>query len=249
MYIFVMIMTFLLGTILMSFLGMLVYRMPVIMEWRETTGPHPTDIFSRSRCEYCGRVIPFIFIIPLFGYFFCRGRCYYCKDKVSLVYPFMELLGGIIFVGFFAWLGLSGIVSATLVIVLIFIAWMDFNETWIPLVVTLPLFWVGLCFSYYQSDANARVMGAALGFFVSYLSMAVISYFKKKDVVAGGDIALITCAGAWLGIDIMPEFLILVAVIFIIHAIPYRIKGEMYVPMGPAICLGFVVCIVQQLIS
>ncbi|CAK8742757.1 hypothetical protein SODG_006011 [Sodalis praecaptivus] len=160
--------------------------MPVIMAWREATRPYPKNIFSRSRCESCDKIIPFIFIIPLIGFILCKGKCSFCKEKIHIIYPIMEFIGGIVFLVFYIWLGLSGIISSILVVILVFISWLDLNECWIPQVVSIPLFWIGLCFSPYQINADARIMGAALGFFVSYLSMEITSYIKNNDVVAGG---------------------------------------------------------------
>ncbi len=88
-----------------------------------------------------------------------------------------------------------------------------------------------------------RILGAMLAFFVMYLSMLITGLVKKEDVFAGGDIALATAAGAWLGLEMLHLFLLITSLSFISYALPLRLKGMRYSPMGPALALGFMACL------
>lgn len=88
---------FILGTIVGSFLNVLIYRLPKKIE----------VVFSRSFCPECGHKLGFFDLIPIFSYIFLRGRCRYCKAKISFLYPFIELLTGIFFVISFIYYGFS----------------------------------------------------------------------------------------------------------------------------------------------
>lgn len=52
-------------------------------------------IFSRSKCDHCKKIIPMYLEIPLISYVFLMGKCRYCKEKISFIYPFIELIGGL----------------------------------------------------------------------------------------------------------------------------------------------------------
>ncbi|EED1584154.1 prepilin peptidase, partial [Escherichia coli] len=80
-------------------------------------------------------------------------------------------------------------------------------------------------------------------FVVTYCSMQLVGFLKNEDVFAGGDIALATAAGAWLGLEQSLFFVIYFSLIFIVYALPFRFFKVIYVPMGPAISLGFFLCL------
>lgn len=52
-------------------------------------------VTGRSHCVYCNHDLSFLDMIPFFSYIFLRGRCRYCKEKVSFIYPFGEILTGV----------------------------------------------------------------------------------------------------------------------------------------------------------
>ena len=78
--------TFVLGTVIGSFLNVLVYRFG-----------SGTKITGRSKCLSCGKTLAALQLVPLFSYLFMRGRCARCRSKISLQYPLVETAGGIIF--------------------------------------------------------------------------------------------------------------------------------------------------------
>lgn len=87
---------FLLGLCLGSFANVLIWRIPKEL----STG-------GRSICRKCKRKITWYDNIPLLSYIFLRGKCRNCKTKISLRYPLVEVLMGIIFLLIYLKFGLT----------------------------------------------------------------------------------------------------------------------------------------------
>ena len=152
------------GLLLGSFLNVVIYRLPKMMErqWAQElaqmnvthpeTGVEPVaqEVFNlmtpRSRCPSCGHVVRWYENIPVLSYVFLRGRCSACQTRISIRYPLVELAVGALF--FFcvqrwgatptgwAWCGFSAALVA--------LAFIDWDTTLLPDDITLPLLWAGL---------------------------------------------------------------------------------------------------------
>ncbi|HCB9839864.1 TPA: prepilin peptidase [Escherichia coli] len=237
---------FIYATTIASFIWLAVERLPHQLKWVDAPVPDMTIWSPGSKCDNCGERIRWYFLIPIFGYFLCKGKCGVCHSKVSLKYPFTEFVCGVSCVIIF-WLYDGRLYDATLVslvfLCLVFLTLIDLRETWLPACVTYPLFWAGMIMSHFASS-NDKIIGAFVGFLTMYISMKLVSVWRKEDVFAGGDVALATAAGAWLGIDKMPLFLVLGSLTFICYSLPSRFKGTVFIPMGPALSVSFFICLV-----
>lgn len=78
---------FIIGSAVGSFLNVLIDRLP-----------KSQGIFGRSHCDYCRRHLIYHDLIPIFSFFYLKGRCRYCNKKFSLYYPFVEFLTGVFFI-------------------------------------------------------------------------------------------------------------------------------------------------------
>lgn len=76
---------FIFGCIWGSFINVVIFRLP----------QEKDVIFNRSECPKCHTVIPWYLNIPVISFVFLLGRCLFCKDKISIRYPFVELLSGL----------------------------------------------------------------------------------------------------------------------------------------------------------
>lgn len=235
---------FFIGCTLGSFIGLVVGRLPHQLRWRDEYKENWNIVSPRSQCDHCEQKIVWYALIPVLGYLLSLGKCKYCKERVPLIYPLCEILCGSLLVYLFGKYGLSThfYLIAILALSLLFLAWIDINEHWLPAVVTIPLFWLGLLFSPLCDDPYLRIQGSALGFALPLFAMWAVSLLKKSDLIAGGDIALITVAGAWFGLDKMLTYIIASNLCFVIYSLPARIKGNVFVPMGPALVFGFIYC-------
>ncbi|MES2436582.1 MAG: prepilin peptidase [Patescibacteria group bacterium] len=77
---------FLLGTIIGSFLNVVIYRYNTGM-----------GIGGRSQCFSCGKTLRWYELVPVFSYIFLRGKCSKCKSSVAIQYPLVELVTGLLF--------------------------------------------------------------------------------------------------------------------------------------------------------
>ena len=87
---------FIFGTMIGSFLNVVIYRIP----------KGESIVFPASKCQSCQTPLKWWHNIPLFSWLFLRGKCYFCKEKISAQYPMVELLTGVIFVALYFKLGL-----------------------------------------------------------------------------------------------------------------------------------------------
>lgn len=82
---------FVIGTLFGSFFSLATYRLP----------RHQDIVFKRSYCPNCNHNLEFFDLIPVLSYLFCRGKCRYCKKKISPRYIILEITNGVIFLGLY----------------------------------------------------------------------------------------------------------------------------------------------------
>jgi len=171
-----------LGLCVGSFLNVVIYRLPLMMEaeWRaecasiEGREAPPRETFNLvkppSRCPSCGaRVRPWQ-NIPVVSWLLLRGKCAGCGTRISARYPFVEILGGAL-AGLMAWrFGYSWALAAAMVYAwaLLALTFIDYDTQLLPDDITLPLLWLGLIANTQGvfTDLTSAVMGAAAGYLV-----------------------------------------------------------------------------------
>ncbi len=226
LYIFI----FLLGLVVGSFLNCVIYRLE----------KGKSFLKGRSFCPLCHRTLGFWDLIPLLSFLFLRGRCRYCKKKISFQYPLVELLVGIIFVLVFRYFGLESLlflllVSCFLVIIFVF----DLKHYIIPDRVIYPAILIAFFYRllFYFRDWHYLLSG--LGAALFFLIIVLITRGKGMGI---GDIKLALFMGFLLG---YPNILIALFLAFLIGAIIgvalvlLKKKGmKSEVPFGPFLVLG-----------
>ena len=164
---------FIIGLVIGSFLNVVILR----------TVSGESIVFPSSKCPKCGNALKWYHNIPVLSYIFLRGKCAFCKEHISIQYPIVELLTGILFVALFLQIckpidplfGLSAMmpigwyqflvyVFAIIVTGLfIAIAGTDFIEKKVADVHTIPLIVIGLLFSLLYTGATLYVYHKELG--------------------------------------------------------------------------------------
>jgi leader peptidase (prepilin peptidase)/N-methyltransferase len=245
---------FLYAIIIGSFLNVCILRIPL----------KETIVSKRSHCMSCGHQLAWYDLFPLFSYLFLRGKCRYCKAKISKQYPIIEFLNGIFTVLCFAiggfWpheiiaiyrmdifiysIGVL-LLSAILCSVLIVITVIDWRTFEIPLganIVILVLGLIRLIWNIFVFGAEGDWLEYVVGFFIVSIPLAMIYYISKGRAIGGGDVKLMAVAGLFLGWK-----LVLVALIAgclygsVIHIIRMKISGEgKQLAMGPYLSGGIV---------
>ena len=227
---------FILGLIVGSFSNVCIYRIP----------RNESIIYPASHCPKCRSKIKPVDNIPLLSFILLKGRCRNCKSKISIQYPIVELLTGLIYLIIYLIYGLSvqTLIYIILSSALIIIAFIDLNEQIIPDVISLPGIVMGFILSFlvpYISFINSA-LGVVVGGGIIFIIGLAGSVIFKKEAMGGGDVKLAAMIGAFLGWRYIVISLFLgfflgsLAGIFLIML---KIKSrEDTVPFGPFIVLG-----------
>jgi len=249
----------LLGLLIGSFLNVVIYRMPKMLErqWAaecaELGGQTPAqeEVFNlmlpRSRCQKCGHQIRWHENIPIVSYLFLRGKCSACGTAISVRYPLVELSAGLLF-AFCAWKW--GLTATTLFwcgfsATLLALALIDWDTTLLPDDLTLPLLWAGLVFAglkWTTVPLNSALWGAVAG----YLSLWAIYWLFKlttgKEGMGYGDFKLFAALGAWFGWEALIPMILMASVIGAVIGIGMKFTSGLreggYIPFGPFLALS-----------
>ncbi len=253
----------LIGLLVGSFLNVVIYRLPIIMEreWRAFCAelaeqPAPaTETFNlvtpRSRCPSCAGPVRAIDNIPLLSYLFLRGKCHHCAAPISLRYPIVEVLTGIIS-GYVAWrFGVSFVTLTALLFcwALIALTFIDAGTQLLPDQITQPLIWFGLLANLggLFTDIQSSVIGAVAGYFVLWIVYWLFKLVTGKEGMGYGDFKLLAAIGAWLGWSMLPLVILLSsavgAVVGISLIVFARHARSQPIPFGPYLAGGGIIAL------
>jgi len=228
-----------LGLFVGSFLNVVIYRLPVMMEneWRQAmqemvdadngvqadaTDTQPADTeftekfnlsVPRSRCPNCNNLITWWQNIPVISYLFLGGKCHGCKTPISIRYPVIELVTMLLSLAV-AW-QFGPTWQAALGILttwfLVSMTMIDFDHQLLPDSLTLPLMWIGLLASLLPifADVQSAVIGAAAGYLVLWIIFHLFKLITGKEGMGYGDFKLLAALGALLGWQMLPMVILL----------------------------------------
>jgi leader peptidase (prepilin peptidase)/N-methyltransferase len=252
------------GLVVGSFLNVVIHRLPIMMErdWAaqcaDLRGEAPPVFeplsLSRppSRCPGCGRPIRAVENIPIISWLLLRGRCKGCAVPISIRYPLVEAITGLLF-AFAAWhfgYTAAGFGAMLFIAALVALTGIDFDTQLLPDDITLPLLWAGLGFNAFGvfTDLKSAVIGAMAG----YLSLwAVYWGFKLatgKEGMGFGDFKLLAALGAWLGWQMLPLTILLssfVGAVVGIALLVFAGQGRnVPIPFGPYLAAAGAIALV-----
>jgi leader peptidase (prepilin peptidase)/N-methyltransferase len=211
---------FIYGLAFGSFLNVCIYRMPLGL----------SVVKPRSACPNCKRAIAFYDNLPVLSWLLLAGRCRHCKVRISVRYLLIEVLTGALFLGCYAYAGLT---LATLKycvfgFLLLGLIFTDAETKLLPDKLTLPGLALGLVFSLlvpvhdlasqlvpgmvslpFSADLATpllslldSLLGAALGASFIYGAGAVYLRWRGAEGMGFGDVKLMAMVGAFLGIKL-----------------------------------------------
>jgi leader peptidase (prepilin peptidase)/N-methyltransferase len=211
---------FVLGLAFGSFLNVCIYRLPLDL----------SVVKPRSACPHCKRPIAFYDNMPVLSWLLLRGRCRHCKAKISSRYLFVELLTASLFLGCYAYFGvtLTTLKYCVFGFLLLGLIFTDAETKLLPDKLTLPGLVLGLFFSLlvpvhdmasqflpavlnlpFSADIAARLfslldslLGAALGASFIYGAGAAYLRWRGTEGMGFGDVKLMAMVGAFLGIKL-----------------------------------------------
>jgi leader peptidase (prepilin peptidase)/N-methyltransferase len=222
------------GTLIGSFINVVIYRTPIMMQrtWDDELLAHqhaddpdyevprrePFNLWvPRSRCGSCGHQITALENVPIVSWLVLRGKCSACGTKISVRYPVVEAVTGLLFAAA-AWKFGATITTLYALIflgILVILTGIDLDTQLLPDHFTLPLLWIGLLAN--LSGTFAKLPDAVIGAVAGYLVLWSVYWLFKlttgREGMGYGDFKLLAALGAWFGWQALPMTL-LVASLF-----------------------------------
>ncbi|QPK62967.1 prepilin peptidase [Methylomonas sp. LL1] len=248
------ILTFILGLMVGSFLNVVIYRLPVMMQrgWRrecleflQLPAEQSLETFNLlwpgSRCPVCKTDIKAYQNIPVLSYLLLGGKCGHCATPISPRYPLIEIFSGICS-ALMAWhFGYSLAMLGALLLTwgLIALSFIDIDQQLLPDSITLPMLWMGLFLSLFSlyTDSQASIIGAVAGYLSLWSVYHLFKLLTGKEGMGHGDFKLLAMLGAWLGWQYLPLIILLSslvgAVIGIAMILFKRHDASRPIPFGP----------------
>lgn len=247
------------GVMVGSFLNVVIFRFPKSMmhqwtvqsrEWLELPAPEdeapPTLSKPRSHCGVCKAPIKTWQNIPVLSYLILGGKCGGCKARISIRYPSVELLTGLmsaIVVYHFGW-SLQTVFGVFLTWLLIALSFIDIDHRLLPDDIVIPGVWLGLGLSLLPVFASTHdsVVGAIGGYMFFWIVFQMFLGLTGKEGMGHGDFKLIAMLGAWLGWQYLPLIILISSVLGGIFGtaiiVAKRTDGKLAIPFGPHIAIA-----------
>jgi len=230
-----------LGLVVGSFLNVVVYRVPVMLErqWREqcaelaggadvAPASKPVERFNllvpRSACPSCKAPITALQNVPVLSYVLLKGRCGHCGAPIGIRYPIVEALTGVLSAAVawkygYGWPALAALVLTWFLVALTFI---DIDHQLLPDSMTLPLVWLGLLLSLYAPqqgiaaipvDMHSSIVGAVAGYLSLWSVYHLFRLLTGKEGMGYGDFKLFAALGAWMGWKMLLPIILIAAIV------------------------------------
>lgn len=235
---------FIIGTVIGSFVNVCIYRLP----------RNKSIIFPPSHCPNCKKNLGFLELIPVVSYIFLMGRCKKCGCRISVQYPAVELLCGMIFLLLFETFGFSleYLYYLMFSLTLVTLSFIDVNHQIIPDKIIVFGFAVGIIMLMIIKPLSFKssLMGLLLGGGMMALLAAV-----SPGGMGGGDIKLMAFVGMMVGFEktLLALFLaFMLGGIFSIILVLLKIKSRKdYIPFAPFIGIAAFLALIRgkQMIS
>ena len=255
-----------LGLLVGSFLNVVIYRLPKMMErdWKaqcvdflgvdnihdsakETHHPATFNLITpNSTCPHCGHKIKPWENIPVISYLMLRGKCSACKSPISVRYPVVEAVTGLLSVVAIANFGptYAGLACLVFVWCLVTLTMIDVDTQLLPDSITLPLLWLGLIANYFGvfTTLNSALWGAIAGYLSLFSVYWLFKLITGKEGMGFGDFKLLAALGAWLGWQMLPQIIILSAFVGAVIGIGMIVlRGRdknIPIPFGPYLAIA-----------
>lgn len=251
------------GLVIGSFLNVVIYRLPLMVfsQCDDEEGAKPVNLWwPPSHCPQCEKPVLKRDNIPVISWLLLKGKCRFCRTGISAQYPITEAVVGL-------WFTLMSVylvphISVTEFVfcmgffcILYTLSVIDLKYMLLPDVLVFMLIWGGLLASVLgiiPVKPRDSVLGVVISWAVMYSVMTIYEKIRHQDGLGYGDVKLYAAVSAWIGLDLLPELILISAVLggfFYLAAWAYFekilrvsespfIKENKYIPFGPAIALA-----------
>ena len=220
---------FIFGISIGSFLNVCIYRIPL----------HESIITAPSHCMTCGRKLRWYDMVPVFSWLVLGGKCRNCKSKISVQYPIIEALNGVLYlvvctVNGLTWVSLIYCLMVSALLTLSVIDWRTYE---IPFEINVFLLCLGIAATVLdRNNLLSHVIGAVC--VSGFLELLIL--VSGGRAIGGGDVKLMAACGLILGWkQILLAFLLGCILGSVIHVIRMKVShAEHVLAMGPYLSAG-----------
>lgn len=258
---------FILGAVVGSFLNVVIYRLPKILDQRWTADcqnyldikaeasasekQKTSLLWPPSNCPKCKNKIRPWHNLPVLGYLILKGKCKDCSAPISARYPIVELISAIMSLAIIWQFGptYQGLAALFITWALIALTGIDFDEHLLPDSITLPLMWAGLIANSFGlfTDLQSALWGAILGYLSLWSVYWVFKLVTGKEGMGFGDFKLLAALGAWLGWNYLPTIILMSSIVGLVFALLFMIfsgnKKGAPIAFGPYLAVAGWICL------
>ena len=249
------------GLVAGSFLNVVAYRLPIMMElaWRAQCAELDTHAvpahakterfdlaWPPSTCPHCGTRIAPVHNVPVLSFLALRGRCAGCGARISARYPIVEAIAAVLGVAVASAFGpsLQTLAALGFTWLLLALTLIDLDHKLLPDSITLPLLWAGLVIAAIPvggkplfTDLHSSVIGAVAGYLALWAVYQLFKLATGKEGMGYGDFKLLAAIGAWLGWQMLPLVILLSAAVGSVVGLILIVAGgrsrHVPIPFGP----------------
>ena len=220
---------FIFGITIGSFLNVCIYRIPL----------GESIVMAPSHCMTCGRKLKWYDMVPVFSWLVLGGKCRNCKSKISVQYPIIEGVNGILYVMICAVNGLewSSVIYCFMASALLVLSIIDWRTYEIPFGINVFLFVLGIAMTILDRGNLAEHL---IGMICVSGLLGILYLLTGGRAIGGGDIKLMFACGLILGWKLILLAFFLGCIIgSVVHIIRMSVKkaGRM-LAMGPYLSAG-----------
>lgn len=220
---------FIFGIAIGSFLNVCIYRIPL----------GESIVTVPSHCMTCGRKLRWYDMVPVFSWLTLGGKCRNCKSKISVQYPIIEGVNGILYVVICLVNGLvwSSVVYCFMASALLVLSVIDWRTFEIPFCLNVFLFILGVAAVVLD---RGNLAGHLIGMVCVSGVLGMIYLVSGGAAIGGGDVKMMFACGLILGWQrILLAFLVGCIVGSVVHMIRIKVQGAGRVlAMGPYLAVG-----------
>jgi prepilin signal peptidase PulO-like enzyme (type II secretory pathway) len=248
-----------LGGLFGSFATALIYRLPrgipIAFGAHSKCGGHG-DGAARSYCLKCNHQLGVLDLIPFVSYLFLKGRCRYCKEPYGPIYFLVEAASILCVLGLLLTYGLtvSTLIYVAAIPVLLSLLVIDLKHYILPNGLVVALWLLGVCaymgsvsisapISVFVTFGAFVLLDSALYAALAFLVGVAFTRILKKEALGLGDVKFFAAAGVWIGLVLLPAFLMIAGVVGLLHGgfMRLRYKSTIF-PFGPSLIISLVIC-------
>lgn len=243
------IVVFIFGLVFGSFYNVVGYRLPNKM----------SIAFPSSFCPKCNHKLKWYELIPVISYIFLLGKCKKCKNKISIMYPLIELISAILFLVSFLLFGFSinFFIAIVFISALIIISISDLRYFIVPdevlifsIIIIILLYLINCIFNNLSlvDGFLFKILNAFLSFLSVYLFKILSDFLFKKESLGGGDVKLFFLIGLVVGFD-MSFVVLFVASLIALPISTYSLikDNNNMLPFGPYLSISSIIILFSSM--